>query len=336
MSDKYKIIHGNMLEVLKTLQENSIDAIVCDPPYEINFMGRGWDKSGIAFQKETWAECLRVLKPGGYLVAFGAARTMHRITCAIEDAGFEIRDTLQWVFGNGFPKSLDVGKAIAKRAGGEIEARAAIEWMKRERERLGLSRAALEVRIFGRCDGNVRNWEDAISLPRPGLWPQIRAALGHGATLFDAVMERGDEKVGETTGSYGYQADGSRWKKPRELREPNTEAAKTWHGYGTALKPAHEPITLARKPLQGTVAANVAKWGTGGIDVDGCRVGESKRVPGNASCASEYKVGHIAEGHYLKGLRYLAEGESSGNGPNVGRWPPNLIIDDGAGEDRPC
>jgi hypothetical protein len=128
----------------------------------------------------------------------------------------------------GLPQVTGRVESDCKAGRGEIQARAAIEWMQQERERLGLSRAELEILIFGRSDGNVRNWEDGISLPRPGLWSKIRVALGHDATPFDAAMERGDEKIGEVDGSYGYQADGSRWKRLRELREPATEAAR-WH-----------------------------------------------------------------------------------------------------------
>ena len=106
------IICGDCKEILPSLEEDSIDAIVCDPPYELGFMGRKWDSSGIAYDKDMWFGCLRVLKPGGHLLAFGGTRTYHRMACAIEDAGFEIRDMLEWVYGSGFPKSLDIGKAI--------------------------------------------------------------------------------------------------------------------------------------------------------------------------------------------------------------------------------
>ena len=108
----YKLINGNMLEELDKLDENSIDSIVTDPPYELNFMGKGWDNAGISFNKETWEKCLRVLKPGGHLLAFGGSRTVHRIACAIEDAGFEIRDTIMWLYGSGFPKSMAIDKGI--------------------------------------------------------------------------------------------------------------------------------------------------------------------------------------------------------------------------------
>ena len=117
----YKIINNDSLLALEELEENSIDSIVTDPPYELNFMGKGWDNAGISFNKEIWQKCLRVLKPGGYLLAFGGSRTFHRIACAIEDAGFEIRDTIMWLYGSGFPKSLNIGLAIDKKNGIESE-----------------------------------------------------------------------------------------------------------------------------------------------------------------------------------------------------------------------
>ena len=113
-NDNYKLYQGNMLDMLEVIEANSIDSIVTDPPYELNFMGKGWDNAGVSFQKETWKQCYEVLKPGGYLLAFGGSRTFHRIACAIEDAGFEIRDTIMWLYGSGFPKSMNIGKKIEK------------------------------------------------------------------------------------------------------------------------------------------------------------------------------------------------------------------------------
>ena len=118
-NENYKLYQGNMLDMLEVIESNSIDSIVTDPPYELNFMGKGWDNAGVSFQKETWQKCYEVLKPGGYLLAFGGSRTFHRIACAIEDAGFEIRDTIMWLYGSGFPKSMNIGLAIDKKNGVE-------------------------------------------------------------------------------------------------------------------------------------------------------------------------------------------------------------------------
>lgn len=190
----YKILLGNCKETLKTLEDESVDSIVTDPPYELGFMNKKWDSQGIAYDVEMWQECLRVLKPGGYLLAFGGTRTYHRMTCAIEDAGFEIRDSIDWLFLTGFPKSINISKEINKRSGVET-----------------------------------------------------------------------------------------------------TDEAKRWEGWGTALKPAREPIVVARKPFKGPLYKNVLEHGTGGMNIDACRVDP-------------------------KGAALHSEAYPSG------RWPANIVI----------
>jgi len=189
--DGIQLHHGDCREVLASLPDCSVDSVVTDPPYELGFMGKAWDGSGIAYSVEMWAEVLRVLKPGGHLCAFGGTRTYHRMACAIEDAGFEIRDSLHWTFASGFPKSLDVSKAIDKAAGAERE--------------------TIESRRSGIASGHTTFGDDN--------WKGI------GQSHYDITAAA-------------------------------TDAAKQWEGWGTALKPAHEPIVLARKPL-GTPAINV-------------------------------------------------------------------------------
>ena len=235
-----RLLVGNCLDKLKELADNSIDSIVTDPPYELGFMGKSWDNTGIAFNVAIWQECMRVLKPGGHLLAFSGSRTYHRMAVAIEDAGFEIRDQIMWIYGSGFPKSLDVSKAIDK---------------------------------------------------------------------------------------------------------STTKAAKQWTGWGTALKPAHEPIVLARKPLaEKTVAENVLTYSTGAINIDATRVGTDGGLTGRvgydgngymsgSATLEELKEladkklrtpnGELAEtvyARYLKGLENKKE-------PIVtGRFPANLIL----------
>lgn len=201
---RWRVEHGDCRTLLRTLPDQSVDAIVTDPPYELGFMGKAWDSTGIAYQIDVWRECLRVLKHGGHLLAFGGSRTYHRLACAIEDAGFQIRDQIMWVYGSGFPKSLDVSKAIDKAAG----------------------------------------------------------------VAFSAAPAGG-------VGFMNADDDGWNMTHNRLTREgESTDDAKRWQGWGTALKPAHEPIVLARKPLDGTVAQNVIWYGTGALNIDGCRVGQ--------------------------------------------------------------
>jgi len=242
------VLHaGDCLEVLASLPENSIDAVVTDPPYELGFMGKSWDASGIAFCPDTWRLLWRVLKPGGHLVAFGAPKNYHRLACAIEDADFEIRDSLMWVFGTGFPKSMDVSKAIDKAAGAE-------------RDVLGVS----------------------------GKSGAARSCM-----------------AGDFAGGEYYET------------APATDEAKQWDGWGTALKPAYEPIVLARKPLsEKTVAANVLRWGTGALNIDATRIAHNEPIKTmkaqDAGNLVYGQAGRRAETTELK---------------EAGRWPANLCHD---------
>ena len=198
---------GDCLDVLRTMPDCSVDAVVTDPPYGLAFMGKRWDYDVPSV--DVWAECLRVLKPGGHLLAFAGTRTQHRMACRIEDAGFEIRDMIAWVYGSGFPKSLDVSKAIDKAAGAERE-------------------------VVG------------SKLGRPGM-----AKDGSNQRQWAAEALLGEKRLLST-----------------DITAPSTPEAQQWSGWGTALKPALEPITMARKPLAGTVAANVLEHGTGALNVE--------------------------------------------------------------------
>jgi len=246
---KYNLLQGDCLEKMKELSDNTVDAIVTDPPYGLSFMGKKWDYD-VPDQK-IWEECLRVLKPGGYLLAFAGTRTQHRMAVRIEDAGFEIRDMIAWVYGSGFPKSLNIGKKIDQLQGNE-------------REDLG--------------------YNDNARTNTP------------------------DKDV--------YEA-GIRGKEAR-LTKGNSE----FEGWGTALKPALEPITVARKPLsEKTVAENVLKWGTGGINIDESRVGteEIKTNGGRKNTISGDERDDVAAGMYAP-----SEPLST---THTGRFPANLIHD---------
>jgi site-specific DNA-methyltransferase (adenine-specific) len=244
--DVLRLMKGDCLERLRELADNSVDSIVTDPPYGLSFMGKKWDYDVPSV--EVWEECLRVLKPGGHLLAFAGTRTQHRMAVRIEDAGFEIRDMIAWVYGSGFPKSLDVSKAIDKAA--------------------GHSRATEYEPNYG------------------------NATFGRGM---------GGGKHGAAS------------------EPPVTPAARQWQGWGTALKPALEPITVARKPIVGTVAANVLEHGTGAINVDGCRVGTEVITQRLATVE-----GGKAIGAKSVGVPQKATGETT---QTIGRWPANLIHD---------
>lgn len=216
-----ELLLGDCRERLKELPDCSVDSIVTDPPYELGFMGKSWDSTGVAYDVTVWAECLRVLKHGGHLLAFGGSRTYHRLAVAIEDAGFQIRDQIMWVYGSGFPKSLNVSKSI---------------------EGL-LTTGSANKTAFKNLSGEQVD---------RGNWGIAKQQFTHGQR---------DKNYDETASA-----------TVLGKLEPTTAEAKEWEGWGTALKPAHEPIVLARKPLDGTVANNVLKHGVGGINIDGCRV----------------------------------------------------------------
>jgi len=265
---KHTLLQGDCLERMKEMPDNSVDSIVTDPPYGLSFMGKKWDYNVPSV--EVWAECLRVLKPGGHLLAFAGTRTQHRMAVHIEDAGFEIRDMIAWVYGSGFPKSMDVSKAIDKAAGAERE-------------------------VIGKVAGMGRQ--------NPG-W--------------------NGTAQGRTENSFRPEYDAT---------APATEAAKQWQGWGTALKPSWECITVARKPLgEKTVAANVLEHGTGAINVDGCRVGYvSEDDKGNPMRFATSK--RSVERTFGKGG---GKGDGGMFDPNrqglpidhsKGRWPANLVTD---------
>lgn len=280
----YTLHLGNCIDILKTISANSIDAVVTDPPYHLQgkgpgqkqfapgasqfakaneyaksagFMGKKWDGGDIAFRSETWVEVFRVLKPGGHLLAFGGTRTYHRMACAVEDAGFEIRDMISWLYGSGFPKSYNMGKAV-----------------------------------------------DALT--KTGRSDSLVTGDGHSRTN----NQHWSEFAKSTT---------------QEQFTPESDEGKQWEGWGTALKPACEPIVMARKPLvKGySVAKNLLEHGTGAINIDGCRVplqesGEDKRLGGKGSWATDKAAKNVYEGGYA------GDDITSDVG---GRFPANLIHD---------
>ena len=321
-----ELLHGDCLDRLRELPDCSVDACVTDPPYGLSFMGKAWDYDVPG--AEVWREVLRVLKPGGHLLAFAGTRTQHRMAVQIEDAGFEIRDMIAWVYGSGFPKSLDVSKAIDKHGGASVAWFG--PWFRKWRTEHGITQkqvAALFPSKTGGLTGCVANWELGLNLPTPDQFNLIRDTFG---LPFDSIEAAEREVVGQRTtgigtgkGSTPIMGDGS-----RDITAPATPAAQRWSGWGTALKPALEPITVARKPLTGTVAANVLEHGTGAINVDGCRVdgGDTEALAKNWDRHQSSSMAGT--------VQYVAQKavDLRGYAP-AGRWPANLIHD---GSDDSC
>ena len=337
MIEKYELHHGDCLEVLKTLPADSVDAIVTDPPYGLSFMGKRWDYE--VPSEDVWRECLRVAKPGAHLLAFAGTRTQHRMCVRIEDAGFEIRDMIAWVYGSGFPKSMDVSKAIDKSTGENRERQLAFtQWMRSTGITPDQINEATETCMASHYLTDKSQpaiaTADLFDKLRPYL-PEVpeeieRLVCERTGLEWTAYKERpvvGRKAMTDTTkaragfsgSTHSPDYDGS--KRLVDITAPATEAAKQWQGWGTALKPALEPITVARKPLIGTVAANVLKHGTGAINVDGCMVGTAE---GDKESEGGRVLSRYEEKNGYEGWR-RAKAENLNDG--LGRWPANFIHD---------
>lgn len=253
----HRIHEGDVVDMVRGMREASIDALLCDPPYGFSFMGKAWDYDVPSV--DLWRECLRVLKPGAPLLAFGGSRTYHRLACGIEDAGFELRDQLMWLYGKGFPKSQNIGLAIDKAAGAT-------------REVAGSKIGRPNISKDGSNQGNgfARRLEGRTDRPSPST----------------------------------------------SITAPATALAQAWNGYGTALKPAFEPIVLARKPLEGTMAQNVARWGVGGLAIDACRIASE-------DSAKPFGTPRKSSGGIMNGT---SEARDQYVPDDAGRWPANLLL----------
>jgi len=259
------IERADILAALAGVPDNTFHAVLTDPPYGLSFMGKHWDYDVPSV--EVWREIVRVLRPGGAVLSFGGTRTYHRLVCNAEDGGLEVRDQLCWLYAKGFPKSLNVSKALDNAAGAE----------------------------------------------RPVIGTQTL-----GGTAAMSTKEKG--------GTFTAGNDAKGYKITIDLTGPASPEAKTWDGYGTALKPAHEPILLARKPLDGTVAENVLRWGCGALDIDGCRIGHDDPVKLTSREAPRYSGVALNAGK-VGGIQ-----DTMASANPEGRWPANLLLDEGAAE----
>jgi DNA modification methylase len=325
-----RVFAGDCREALKHLPDNSVDSVVTDPPYELGFMGKSWDSTGIAYDPAVWAECLRVLKPGGHILAFGGSRTWHRLAVAVEDAGFEIRDNIAWIYGNGFPKSLDVSKAIDK-SDAKVERRARdlrfTAWMRSTgitaKKINNLTGSNMGSHYLTDKEQPTVPTEDMFALLRPYL-PDVPKDIER--LVFDRTVESKNFAEREVTGEHRASAPHQVWMEnysdhvalpPKEKKDKAlTPEAQQWEGWGTALKPAHEPIVVGRKPLIGTVAENVLAWGVGGLNIDGSRIGTM--VQGHRTNGKSNEV--YGDLSYTAGERWEGSGQ--------GRWPANVILDE--------
>ena len=331
------IIHtGDCFDVLTDLPDESIHAVVSDPPYGLAFMGRDWDDfEPKEYQEwcEKWArECLRVLKPGGHMLAFSGNRTHHRLFTGVEDAGFEIRDTLTWHYGSGFPKASDVSKVIDKRGGAPPELTNKISTaLKEARESRGVSITDAD-ELF--CDGTTYySWfegrpagtrlpPDEIFADIADEWPELKE--------YEQEVQQADREVIETRTDDGdrtveiLSGDGE-----YDVTAPATDAAKKWDGWKTGLKPATEFIVMARKPFEGATVDSVLENGTGALNIGACRVGmdsseDLDRSGGTRTSRAGDKRSDAGQGVY--------KDERTERDPNKGRYPANVVFDETAAD----
>ena len=342
---KYQILQGDNRQTLKTLADNSIDAIVTDPPYGIDFLGKSWDANTGAL--ETYQECLRVLKPGGHILAFSAARTYHHLAVTLEQAGFEIRDQIMWIYSSGFPKSQDIGRQLHKQANGKPD------------------KQRFDPAVMIKVEGDQYRHPDTGKIYR--ALPDIngdRLKDSHEGEKYGIVYEEiivplntktympniDDNRnvANSTTGSPRCQmCDKSTGPVNKVCPDKRADCIKPWipdtlnewSGWGTALKPAHEPIALARKPVRGSIKDNVQTWGTGAINIDATRVpwGEGddpeayiewmKKYPASTGSKAVFNNAHAD----AKGVEYVKDQDAEINADrNVdnrmsGRFPSNVI-----------
>ena len=367
---------GDCLDVLTTLPDASIDAVVTDPPYALRFMGKEWDSPGSFVERkaakgttfdhvggnhnpansadaartrrvegakfqawcEQWAaECLRVLKPGGHLVAFGAPRTHHRLVCAVENAGFEVRDSLHWIYGSGMPKGQDVAKCIDRRRDDRTQILQVTAWLAEARRAAGWTTKRMDG-LFG-FNGMAGHWttrSKAAAVPTLAQWERLREAMGFDDTGILPLVTELNGRVGSLGEAWSRrEVIGSGYRIRNEsdvqiaglsagaydITAPASEAALRWQGWNTQLKPAHEPIVLARKSTGfDTTVANVLRHGTGALNIDGCRTPSGRDYHGK--CTPVVGLADARNDHTL-GAWTAARADSA---HDAGRWPTNVLF----------
>ena len=295
---KYQILQGDNRDTLKTLADNSIDAIVTDPPYGIDFLGKGWDANTGAL--ETYQECLRVLKPGGHILAFSAARTYHHLAVTLEQAGFEIRDQIMWIYSSGFPKSQDVGRQLHKKEHG-----------KPDKQRFNKDEMEQHYSPGGGSNGFGRL---AFSETEPAKNAQTTLwRHKENGKIYKALPDINGDRL-------AVSHEGSKYGT---VYEEVIQVDNEWSGWGTCLKPAHEPIALARKPIKGSIRDNVLKHGVGALNIDATRVPYANNKD---KMSIDHKVPTAAwSGHTIQVDSYEKGGFVKVETNELGRFPSNVI-----------
>ena len=346
------IIHGDCLEELKKLEDNSVDAVVTDPPYGLSntkpqqvadvlkawatgdtkvvpagkgFMNASWDS--FVPPPAVWEECMRVLKPGGHMAVFAGARTQDLMGLSIRLAGFEIRDTLGWIYGSGFPKSMDISKAIDKIGARPKET---VVKLKAELRQVfdasGMTLSELNTRCGFEASGYLRTsstWAELFPLHEK--WAVMREVIGSDTDFSDEFKAAEREVIGKkqwtNSANHFIPGEDHTQRVKLDVTAPATSGSQKWDGWGTSLKPAIEPILLCRKPLDGTVANNVLAHGVGGLNIDACRVqtdDNTQRVSNAGTSGDGWGMG---KSYHING------------GSPAGRFPANVLLDEHAAKE---
>jgi DNA modification methylase len=317
------ILHGDSIDKLKELEANSVDTIITDPPYGLSFMGKKWDYDVPSV--ELWQEALRVLKPGGTMLCFAGSRTQHRMAVNVEDAGFELKDCIMWLYGSGFPKATDISKQLDKVQGRSFEKQ--LEFTKFLRTNKGDYTNNQLDEILGLKEGAFHFFalsQSNNSIPRKAHYLKFKELFGFGDEWDTYIEEAEREVVGKQENAMsGWNTDGSTKFVDRDITKPKTPEAQAWEGWKShGLKPAYEPILVAVKPNDGTYANNALKWGVSGLNIDGGRVPHQNKE-------DEYHRDNTTTNESFFGN---AEGKMDRNSHEQGRFPANIILDEEAGE----
>ena len=320
------ILHGDCLEQMQSVENDSVDSIVTDPPYGISFMGKKWDYD--VPKVEVWKEALRVLKPGGHILVACGTRTQHRMCVNIEDAGFEIRDIVAWVYGSGFPKSLNIGKAVDKICGETGRKEKFTQWMRTT----GITASEINSITKTFMGSHYLTAKEQPAIPTAKLWEKLRPHIKIGIPKWvDELVERIErerEVIGKRRQRANSEKSNIKMNASISSVEIVTKGNSKYEGWGTALKPAMELWTLARKPLsEKTVAENVLKWGTGGINIDECRVEATKEDMGDWDRFKGHQNNNTIRKNMVDNKTKNFKERVDNGVNNQGRFPANLIHD---------
>ena len=344
-TDNGKLIQGDNIEVIEKIKDNTYDSCISDFPYDLKFMGKSWDNTGNFYDwcKTRAIGLHRIIKPGGYVCIFGHPKTNHRMKCAFEDAGFQIVEEIDWIYGTGFPKNQDIGKLFDKRKGGSLIADEIMKYLKKHRELKGVSISQLDKDIFNGTTKYSRWYEERNDgrLPNEEDWFKLKEYLKFDNTYDELIKQAEREKISEykqyrsEDGNWATNKQGSMFKSGEKIIDitlPSSSLAQKWDGWKTSgLKPAHEPITVFQKPLEKNYCYNIEKYNCGAMNIDACRIPTSQDDKDiiNAKASKNPTTNYSDSENKIYGA-YAEDKSVPAN--EIGRFPANIILDSSMGE----